>query len=1026
MKLLLRSVCLVLAGSFLWFTPLDGQVPSGTVEGRVVDATTGQPVSGVRIDVQGTQVRTHTDGDGRFRLTSVPAGIQRVQASRIGYQFQEREITVIAGATATVDFSLVVRPLVVEEVVVTGYGTMRREAVTGSVGEIDGDLANVGVVLSPIDMFQGRVSGVNVTQSTGEPGAGVQVRIRGGTSISASNEPLYVIDGIPVQYVPTEPGGVGVGGSPSLPRDPLALLNPTDIASITILKDASAAAIYGSRGANGVILIETKKGAQGEMALEYDGYVSLATPASKLGVLTGEQYRQFVQQQVAAGVLDSARLGNLGDANTDWEDEVTRQAVTHNHNLSMAGGTRATRYRASVNYMKQQGVILSSGLERVQGRLNATHQALDDRLRFNLNVNASHLSHDYVPFENTGGFEGGVLVNMAFFDPTRPVRVADATTGREVFYELGTGRQSTRNPVALAEQTLDFANTSRILGNFRAELDLFAGLTGAVNVGVDRSESTRRIYFPRASAVGAEWEGRAVQRGRDNTGVTFQGLVTWRQRLSAAQNVEVVGGYEFAEYELGEFGTETRRFTTDAFTFNNLAGGRELLPPFSYREESRIVSVFGRLNYDLNDKYFLTAVLRRDGSSRFGRGNQWAVFPAISASWRLSEESFLAGGPFSELRLRAGWGRQGNEAVPPYASLIRLEAQGGARYGFGEQITIGVAPVTNPNDSLKWEETTQYNLAVDYGFAGNRFRGSVEYYVKDTDDLLLTVTVPQPALAPTRLENIGKIRNKGLEASLDALVLNRPQLHWVNGIVVSVERNTVLDLGEGREFITTGGVSGQGQSGQVSQRIIPGRPLGTFYGPVFVGWDGQGRQLFRCNRADPDCVNGQTLEQNADDFDVIGNANPDFTFGLRSELQWGNFDLRLFVRGEVGQEVFNNTALVYGHKSNVLQGRNFLASALENQDAVGQPAIYSSRWIEDGSFVRLQNLTLGYTFEAPRFLAGARTARLYVSSDNLLLLTPYSGYDPEVHTEAGLASRGIDYLSYPRPRTFTAGIRVGF
>ncbi|MGH7663813.1 MAG: SusC/RagA family TonB-linked outer membrane protein [Gemmatimonadaceae bacterium] len=1017
----------VLAGGLLLAGELAAQGSTGTITGRVVDGSSQLALSDVNVVVVGTQRGTLTRDDGTFLLSSVPVGTHTLRATRIGYAPQEQQVTVTTGAPATVDFSLAARAIALAEVVVTGYGTQRREAITGSVVTIDADAADVGVITNVNEMIQGRVAGVQMTTNNGEPGAGAQIRIRGGTSISASNDPLYVIDGVPINNVETEARGIGIGGDAALPRSPLNLLNPSDIESITILKDASATAIYGSRAANGVILIETKDGGSGDgSVMEYDGYVAMATPYRYLDVLDGAQYRQFVEDQVAAGNLDASRLDELGTANTNWERELTEPGVTQNHNVSFAGGTEATRYRASANYLDQQGVALSSGLERIQGRLNGRHTALGNRLRLGLNLTASHLKNDYLAYETSGGFEGGVFQNVAIFNPTRPVTEVNDITGAIEFFETGSGRQSVRNPVALAHQIADFGTTTRALGNASAELDLLPGLTGQVIVGADRSDGLRRTYFPRSSPVGAEWNGRAVQSERDVTTKTLQTLLTYRQEAADVHNFDILGGYEFNEYSLGEFRAEAQDFISDATGFHNLSAGSRLIRPGSFREESRLVSFFTRANYGYRDRYYLTGVLRYDGSSRFGAGNKWAAFPAVSASWRVSEEEFMRGDRISELRLRAGLGLQGNPAVPPYSSLIRLETPAGAQYVFGNTPVVGVAPVSNPNPNLKWEETRQFNVALDYGLFDNRFSGTLEYYVKTTSDLLLEVSVPQPALAATRLENIGQIKNRGLEFSLDALALSRTNLTWQAGLVFAVERNEVVDLG-GRSFITTGGVSGQGQSGQVSQRIIPGEPLGTFFGPRFVGVDGSGKQLFQCARADADCVGGTTTSPRSDDFGIIGDANPDFTLGLRSQVNWGQFDASFLVNSAVGQDVFNNTALVYATKGNVLQDKNFLASALDDGIGINEPAIFSSRWVEDGSFVRLQNLTVGYTLDVPGFIGQGRTARVYMSGDNLLLLTGYDGPDPEVHAGIqGLAVRGIDYLSYPRPRTFTAGVHVSY
>ena len=1011
-----RSFLPALIGGLFWVAQLSAQGQTGTVTGRVIDAGSQRPLGGASVRVEGTQSGTRTGADGSFTLT-VAAGARRLEATTIGYGPQSRDVSVTAGGTATVQFALQAQAVVLEELVATGYGTQRREAITGSVTTVDAEEANVGVITNANEMIQGRVAGVNIIQNSGEPGAAAQIRIRGGTSISASNEPLYVIDGVPIQNVSTEPGGEGVPGSgASLPRNPLNLINPNDIESISVLKDAAATAIYGSRGANGVILIQTKKGTRGRVTIEYDGYTAMATPARRLGFMTGSEYRAFRQE------FTPAAMGSLGDANTDWEREVTRSAMTQNHNLAFSGGAESTQYRASLNYMDQEGVVISSGLKRLQGRLNAEHMTFDDRLRLGLNLNSSHVRNDYAPYENTGGYIGGLFTNMAIFDPTRPVRVVDPKTGVSSFFETGTGALDVRNPVALAEQLRDEGNTTRTLANTTAALDIIPGVTAQLNLGVDRSEGRRGIYFPRESAVGAQWNGRALQRTQDNTALTLQTFVTLDQSIGDVHGIEVVGGYEFSDYSTSGFGAESQTFLTDAFGFNSLGGGNTLLRPYSYRQDHRLVSFFSRANYSLLDRYYVTGVLRYDGSSQFGEGNKWAVFPAVSASWRISEEAFMQGGLFSDLKLRAGYGLQGNPGVAPYSSLITLAP--GGNYPFGDKAVGGMYPNRNPNPDLKWEETAQFNVALDFGVLENRLSGTAEYYVKNTSDLLLEVAVVQPAVASTRLENVGRVRNQGFELTLDAVALSTPSIDWRAGLVFTSNRNEAVDLG-GRSFIPTGSVSGEGQSGQNAQRILPGYALGTFFGPEFLRVNEQGRQVFARYKMDAQgnrTRDGETFAPGADDYGVIGDANPDFTLGFNSNANIGNFDFGFLVRGEMGRDVFNNTALVYGNKTT--GGRNFLRSALDRSDAIGEPAIFSSRWIEDGSFVRLQNVTLGYRFDIPG--TEARSTRFYVSGDNLLLLTDYSGYDPEVHTETGLAARGIEYLSYPRPRTLTAGVSVAF
>ncbi len=391
----------------------------------------------------------------------------------------------------------------------------------------------------------------------------------------------------------------------------------------------------------------------------------------------------------------------------------------------------------------------------------------------------------------------------------------------------------------------------------------------------------------------------------------------------------------------------------------------------------------------------------------------------------------VAGGPFSDLRVRLGWGLQGNPGVDPYTSLVTLTSGSGATYPWGGAAHGGVTPNSNGNPNLKWEQTSQVNGAVDFGLLNNRLSGSVEYYVKNTKDLLLTINVPQPALASTQLINAGKLRNSGLEVSLDALLVSHPGLVWRAGLVFAAERNRVTDLGPlgATGFITSGDVSGQGQSNQEAERIMVGSPLGTFFGPVYLGVDGTGKQIFFCTAATVGCTNGRTTTGGgpaAADYQVIGNANPDFTLGVTNQVNWGKFDVSFLVRAAVGQDVFNNTALVYSTKSDALQDKNFLRPALTDATGIHEPAVYSSRWIERGTFVRLQNITVNYQLDLPLLTRSARSAQLYVSADNLVLLTGYSGLDPEVFSATGTAVRGVDYLTYPRPRTVTGGLRLMF
>ncbi|HVH66783.1 MAG TPA: SusC/RagA family TonB-linked outer membrane protein [Gemmatimonadales bacterium] len=1069
-----RHVIPALLAGLVWVAQLGAQEPTGTVSGKVIDGTTQQPLFNVEVAIAGTPTRQLTRTDGTYTLTGVKAGPARVRATRIGYGSSIQDVTVSPGGATTVDITLVPAAAILEPVVVTGYGTQRREAITGSVSTVDASAANVGVVTNVDQMIQARAAGVEITQNSGEPGAGAQVLIRGGSSLSATNEPLYVIDGVPINNVPTEPEDAGAVGNPALPRNPLNLLNPSDIASITVLKDASATAIYGSRASNGVILVETKRGQAtgGGPTFEYDGYVSTASATRTLDVLNGSEYRTFVQASVAKWRTDSTAFNGrhpatdtiftkhfadsaaafnaldptkavLGSANTDWANALTRSSVTHSHNLAFTGGSEDTHYRASVNYANQQGVTLSSALERIQGRLTATHSDLNNRLRIGVNVTTSRVNNTYLSYENQGGFEGGVFENVATFNPTLPITVTDSTGTR--YYEVG--GTSIRNPVALANQIINIGQTTRTLANGNAEFDLMQGLTAKLTVGLDHSNGGRQEYYPNANPLGqALGGGLARVSNLENTTQTLQTILNYQRQFGSGNSLDFVGGYEYNKFQDDTVISRAVGFYTDRFSFNNL-GAATTKTTTSYAEESRLVSFFTRTNVGFKDRFFLTGVLRYDGSSKFAVGHKWALFPGVSGSWHLSQEEFMRGTPFSDLRLRLGWGLQGNPGVAPYTSLITLAGNTGAAYAWGDQTQPGVQATSNGNPNLKWEQTSQVDGAVDFGLFNNRISGTVEYYHKNTKDLLLTVNVAQPALQPTQLQNVGRLTGHGLELSLDAVPVSRPGFVWRAGLVFAAERTKVVELNApcttnattGAQVcpvITTGDVSGQGQSNQEAERIYPGYPLGTFYGPVFLGADSTGKQIFACTTANTgaSCVNGRTTTgggPNAGDYQVIGNANPDFTIGFHSQVNWKRWDLSFLIRAAVGQDVFNNSALVYSTTSNALQGKNFLRPAATDPTGIHEPAIYSSKWVEGASFLRMQNITIGYDLDVPWLTRSARSARVYASADNLFVITGYSGLDPEVFSgntgaNPGLVIRGIDYLTYPRPRTITGGLKLVF
>jgi len=900
-----------------------------------------------------------------------------------------------------------------EQVVVTGYGTQQRQNITGAQASVDVAEAVVGQNNSPQDLIQGRIAGVQVVSNSGEPGAGMRIRVRGQKSLSASNDPLYVIDGVPISTTSMTPGGANAGGvASSNDTNPLSMINPQDIESIEILKDASATAIYGSQGSNGVVLIETKSGASGGgLQASYNGQLSAGTVSNTLDLLTAEEYRAAVTQ------YSRTPADEQPGASTDWQDQIYRSTLSQSHNLSFSGGTESSSFRASANYSNSEGALLDSGLERFSGRVNGSHNTLSDRLRLNLNLTASQTNRNHAFFNQAGGFQGGAIKSALAFDPRRPVQ-QDGN-----FFEY---LRSVRNPVGLLEQVTDNTEQQRIIGSLSANADLLDNLTLDGRLSADWSKGLRRSYIPKESAVGAQFGGEASQNERSLTNLVAQSTLTYNKDLfGGAHSLRVLGGFEFQRETYRQVGTSVQGFVTDATLYNNLGSGTNILAPFSNKEEVDQVGLFGRVNYDIQGKYLLEATVRRDGSSVFGQDNKFAYFPSASVGWNLAEEPFLNVEGLTQLKLRVSAGISGNQGVPPYESLPLLtpSADDAGIFGSGEEEVIGVTQVRAASPGLKWEETRELNIGVD--FTAGRFDGTVNYYRQNTDDLLLDVRVQQPAPSETVLDNVGEVSNEGVEASLEAFVLNRENMSLNVGVNASSNRNLVEDLGD-RGTIDHGVVSGQGLTDVQAQRLAPGHPIGSFYGPDFVEINDSGQEVY-------ETADGTTTDESEAEDQFIGNVVPDVSYGFNVRFQYHGFDASAFLRGEQGRELFNNTAAELTTKS--LVGRlNVLEETVTDGTSTTHSPTYSSRWVEDASFLRMDKLTVGYSVPNVTQL-NLRNLRFYVSAQNLFVITPYSGYDPELNTNVsgeGLGfrslatpSRGIDYTSYPRQRTFTFGVELG-
>jgi iron complex outermembrane receptor protein len=577
--------------------------------------------------------------------------------------------------------------------------------------------------------------------------------------------------------------------------------------------------------------------------------------------------------------------------------------------------------------------------------------------------------------------------------------------------------------VALAEQIKDLAETLEIFGNATAEYDFFPSLTGKINLGLDRTDATRNIYQPRSLPYAAAFGGRADAGNNDNQNVLFESTLNYRRNIGVSHKLEAWAGYTFQEFESRGFTAGAQNFVTDAWSFNNLSGAADFVSirPTSFEDKNRLISFLGRVNYNISSKYLLSAALRYEGSSRFGSGKKWGTFPSASIGWRLSEESFLKNSKsLNDLKLRVSYGITGNQDIGNYRSLVLLGP--GANAVIGDQVLTGVSATQLANPNLKWEETSQLNVGLDFGFLDDKISGSIDVYNKTTNDLLLEFDVPQPAVVETRLDNAGKVTNKGLEISLNTTNYSSGGFFWRTNFNFATNKNKVVNLGD-RDFIITGIVSGAGLSNDRAQIVLPGQPLGTFFGPKFLGYDASGNEILSTDPGRPERTTGPLK----DGRQILGDAQPDYTFGISNSINYKNFDFRVFVQGVQGFKILNNTRLEYQRPSNVFNKINLFRGAVDDVAAGLKPDAtvhYTDRFLEDGSYIRLQNVTLGYTFQT-QFV---RSLRVYLSADNLFLITDYQGYDPEVNNFAddrGVSSVGIDYANYPRARTFTLGLGFG-
>ena len=1015
-----------------------GWAQAQTVTGTVTEPN--GPLPGANVLVKGTTNGTTTDFDGKYTLNNVPAGSILV-FSYVGFANQEISVN----GRSTIDALMSEDSNALDEVVVIGYGQTTVKDATGAVSSVTAEDFNKGVISSPEQLIQGKTAGVQIAQNSGEPGAGVSIRIRGTSSVRSDNNPLFVVDGVPLPSGDTSAGTGNLGIGSSASRNPLSFLNPSDIENISILKDASATAIYGSRGANGVVIITTKSGRGGSQngTFEFSSETSYSSPADSYDLLNRSQFISAVQA-FGGTALD---LGN----DTDWQSYVTRNVASTNNNLAYSQNYGSGNVRATFNYADQLGVVEQSGQERITGRINASQRLFADKLRLTLQSTLSRVNDEIPPLSATAGSTGDVLGAAYAANPTWPADT-NFNPGDRI------------NPINLLDNYTSQVHTDRFLINFSAEYDIVQSLTAKGTVGYDKSNSISEAAIASSS----------FNAGAGDTGLGFRGDLEKTNRLLEltlnynkdfdGSKIDALIGYSFQDFRSDGSNTNGRGFRTtnlnamsadlknsksilealvtgsyQSYGFSPKTNGifiTRLFPEPSidnidgantpvqaiftdtFDNTDELQSFFARVNYTIANKYLFTATMRADGSSKFGPNNKYGYFPSGAFAWKINEEDFI-GENVSTLKLRLNYGITGNQSGLGYGQYLRQERY--SNPGVAADFTInepGITSIAFVNPDLKWESTTQYGVGIDFGFNNDRFNGSIDFYKKETKDLLLSIFSAQPAAQPFVFQNLdAKILNQGVELSLNYDILQGEDYGWKVGVNASYNKNEIQDF-DGQ--IKAGTIRGSGLTNAFAQQLANGQPLYSFYLRVFQGFDESGNPTF---------------EGGIDNQQFVGkSALPDITGGFSTSANYKNWDAALYFNAQFGNYIYNNTANAFftagqiGSGNNVIQDVVNLAG-IESRQA---EASVSTRFLEKGDFVRLQTASIGYNVP----LSGEglfKRMRLSLTGQNLFVITKYSGLDPEVSTIPatgdllnGIPIAGVDYSSFPRPRIYSFGFNVTF
>ena len=1002
---------------FLFRQPIFAQVQpqpiiNASLLGTVIDATTKEPIEGATVQLEAVTHSVKTNREGRFQFVTGQKLPFTITVSYIGY---ETQTLVVSTSPAVIELEPFLEGL--DEVVVVGYGTLRRRDLTGSVASLPDNLLKQNV--SSLDQtLKGGISGVQVTQTSGQPGGGVSVRIRGGASIQGGNEPLYVIDGFPV-YNETESTGVGSGA----PLNPLASINPADIENIEVLKDAAATAIYGSRGANGVVLVTTKKGRLGRSQLQYDGSFGSQSVLKSIDVLDARQFAQIRNEALYDAYpslgqhqyLAPEEIDNLGEG-TDWQGAAFRSAPIKNHQLSLSGGTERVQYYLGANYFDQEGVIINTDFKRLGFRSNINAQPYD-RLSVGANLSINRTTGQIAP--------SGIINSLLIMPPTATIYEEDGSyTLRNPFENIFA------NPIATLSEVQNKSNAVRTIGTSFVQYDIIKGLQAKVLFGVDLNNKTDKYYLPSYIYEGAGSQGRATLGNLDYYSWLNENTLTYNSSFSN-HNINALLGFTQQEARSEIFNAGAEGFVTDELLYNNLQSGTNILRPASDSYAWVLHSYLARLNYNYANRYYLSASIRRDGSSRFGANNKWGNFPSLAVSWRVGNEPFFKEHfpSVSDFKIRTSFGTTGNLEIGQYQSLSALYP---LNYLFGGKVLTGFASERVPNPDLGWETTYQYDAGLDVGFWQNRLQFTLDWYYKKTTDLLLDVEIPWTSGYASSLQNYGSVENKGVELSIKSKNIDR-QLLWNTDFNISFNRNKVLSIGNGAESYITG-----------NYIIRVGSSLGTFYGTQTDGILQLGEEAEKgsfTGNAQPKAgdrlykdINGDGQFTTANDRTVIGNAQPDFIFGITNTFSYHNFDLSFLLQGSVGNQILNinrqNLEMFTGQQNASADASNRWTPDNPTQSyprAKLDPApVFSDQFVEDGSFVRLKTLQFGYAL--PKEITDrlrVSNLRLYANAQNLLTWSDYRGFDPEV-TSGHNVQIGADAGLYPASKSFSFGLSLTF